>query len=225
MKKKRNVKERQVVKKDRLFLFDFDGVIVDSLDFYEESSGLCFERMGFHAIATRDDFLDLFEDNFYVALVKMGLDVSEFDRVAKQIDYKVDFSMIVPFYEMTPVLEKLTRNNILVVVSSNSRKDIDQILSRYGFAHYFDDILSADFMRSKVDKILHAMKQWNIGKENTYFVGDTVGDIKEAREARVHTIAVTWGWHSKERLTRVAPDYLVETPKDFFNIENGLLRD
>lgn len=212
------------MKKDRLFLFDFDGVIVDSLDFYEESSGLCFERMGFHAVATRDDFLDLFEDNFYAALVKKGLDVSEFDRVAKQVDHKVDFSMIVPFYEMTAVLEELAKNNILVVVSSNSRKDIDQILSRYDFAHYFDGILSADFMRSKVDKILHAMEQWNMGKEKTYFVGDTVGDIKEAREAGVHTIAVTWGWHSKERLTKADPDYLVEAPKDFFNIEDNLLR-
>lgn len=206
------------MKKERLFLFDFDGVIVDSLDFYEESSGLCFERMGFHDVTTRDDYLDLFEDNFYVALMKRGIDLSEFNRVAKQVDHTIDFSMIVPFHEVATVLEKLTRNNVLIVVSSNSRKDIDQILSRYNFDHYFDDILSADFMLSKVDKILHATKEWKIGKERTYFVGDTVGDIKEAREAGVKTVAVTWGWHSKERLKKADPDYLIEAPGDLFDI-------
>ena len=206
------------MKQKKLFLFDFDGVIVDSLAFYRESSGRCFERMGINPAATRDDYLDLFEDNFYVALTKRGIDIAEFGRVAKQVAPTVDFNIIVPFYEMAPVLEKLIIDNVILVVSSNSRKAIDQILSRHNFDQYFDDILSADFMLSKVDKIIHAMKEWEIGKERTYFIGDTVGDIREAKEAGVKTVAVTWGWHPKERLIKAAPDYLIEDPVELSQI-------
>ncbi|MGZ3648342.1 MAG: HAD family hydrolase [Syntrophales bacterium] len=49
-------------------------------------------------------------------------------------------------------------------------------------------------------------------------MGDTTGDIKEARLAGVRTVAVTWGWHSKEKLETVRPDYLIETVKDLLQI-------
>ncbi len=206
------------MKKKKLFLFDFDGVIVDSFAFYRESSGRCFEKMGINSAATRDDFLDFFEDNFYVALTKRGIDIAEFGRVAKQVGPTVDSSTIVPFYNVVPVLETLGKDNVLLVVSSNSRKAIDQILSRHNLDRYFDEILGADFMFSKVDKITHAMKEWEIGKKRTYFIGDTAGDIREATEAGVKTVAVTWGWHSKERLIKAAPDYLIEDPTELFHI-------
>jgi phosphoglycolate phosphatase len=55
-------------------------------------------------------------------------------------------------------------------------------------------------------------------KEKTFYVGDTVGDIKEARLAGVKTVAVTWGWHNKERLEMASPDYVIETPDDLLKI-------
>lgn len=62
----------------RLFLFDFDGVLVDSLGLYERSVNLCLERIGQRPIDTREEFLYLFEENFYSAIVKCGVDTAEF---------------------------------------------------------------------------------------------------------------------------------------------------
>ncbi|HEX7504171.1 MAG TPA: hypothetical protein VF336_02790, partial [Syntrophales bacterium] len=61
----------------KLFLFDFDGVLVDSLSLYEKSVNICLERIGKPLIASREEFLDLFEENFYSAIATRGVDVGE----------------------------------------------------------------------------------------------------------------------------------------------------
>jgi phosphoglycolate phosphatase len=49
---------------------------------------------------------------------------------------------------------------------------------------------------------------------HTFYVCDTAGDIREAREAGVKAVAVTWGWHPRERLERAKPDAFIEKSED-----------
>jgi len=49
-------------------------------------------------------------------------------------------------------------------------------------------------------------------------VGDTVGDVLEARAAGVGTVGVAWGWHGVERLRRVKPDRMVHAPSDLLDL-------
>jgi phosphoglycolate phosphatase len=51
-----------------------------------------------------------------------------------------------------------------------------------------------------------------------WYVGDTVGDILEAREAGVRTVGAAWGWHGPERLGRVRPDRLAHEPQDLLDL-------
>jgi len=202
----------------KLFLFDFDGVLVDSLEVYERRVKLCLEKIGKPVIKNRDDYLALFEDNFYEAIVKMGVDLVEFMNASKSIPTNDDCDQMTPFAPLFAVVTELKKDNILTVISSNVSRVINIILSRHGFNGCFRKILGADFGYSKKDKILHALKSFQMEKERTFYVGDTVGDIKEARLAGVKTVAVTWGWHSKEKLEMANPDYLIETPKVLLRI-------
>jgi phosphoglycolate phosphatase len=51
-----------------------------------------------------------------------------------------------------------------------------------------------------------------------FYIGDTLGDIHEAHEARVKSIAVTWGYHSRKELEKIKPDYIVDRPKALLNV-------
>jgi phosphoglycolate phosphatase len=150
--------------------------------------------------------------------VKKGIDLAEFMNASRSIPTNDDYDRMAPFAPIFPVLTELKKDNILTVISSNISQVIHIILSKSGFRSCFQKVLGADFGYSKEEKILHALNCFQMGKDRTFYVGDTVGDIKEGRLAGVKTIAVTWGWHSKEKLETASPDYLIETPDDLLNI-------
>ena len=105
-----------------------------------------------------------------------------------------------------------------MVISSNASKTIRKMLVHFGFDSYFEEILGVDFLVSKKEKIDHALAKYGIPPERTFYIGDTTGDVVEARAAGVRTVAVTWGWHSRERLAAAHPDFLVEKPEDLLTV-------
>jgi phosphoglycolate phosphatase len=76
-------------------------------------------------------------------------------------------------------------------------------------------------MLSKKEKILYAIKKYQVAPQDIYYIGDTTGDIKEGKEAGVKTVGVTWGWHSKEKMASAKPDYLFDTPQELLLLNEG----
>jgi len=173
--------------------------------------------MGVPIVQTREDFLDLFEDNFYEGIVKKGVDLKEFIQVSRNILGDIHYEELEPNRFLFPVLEALNRDHFLVIISSNSSGIIRKALSKYGVEGYFQEILGSDASYSKEEKIRLAMYLFGIAQKQIYYIGDTAGDIREARNAGVHAVAVTWGWHSRERITAVAPDFIADRPEDLLS--------
>jgi len=205
----------------KLFLFDFDGVLVDSLDVYARAIQWCLERIGTPIVKSKADYLALFEDNFYQALQDRGIDLEAFAKALALYteqaggDYYGD---VRPYPFMPPILDALSRDHALGIISSNSHAAIEKIFARHEYNGCFQAILGADFAFSKKDKILHALELFRMERRQAYYIGDTAGDIKEGRMAGVITVAVTWGWHPKEKLAAANPDYLIDTPQDLLSL-------
>jgi phosphoglycolate phosphatase len=210
------------VKDRKLFLFDFDGVLANSLDIYAEAVARCLERIGTPILKTREDYLALFEGNFYESMAARGVDLAAFAQAAKEILPGLDYGAMKPFDGLIPVLDSLQKDHLLAVISSNGSRIIRRMLERFGFDPYFEEILGSDFLFSKKEKIDHALAKYGIPPERAFYIGDTTGDIVEARAAGVRTVAVTWGWHSRERLAAAHPDFLVDRPEDLLRMGSGL---
>ena len=199
----------------KLFLFDFDGVLVDSLDVYIRATRWCLEQIGMPIVNSTADYLALFEDNFYEALQNRGINLDAFAQASALYtelqggDYYGDVRSF-PF--MPPILEALSKDHLLGIISSNSNSAIERIFSRNEYKNFFQATLGADFSLSKKDKIIHALERFQMKRNDTYYIGDTVGDIKEGRLAGIVTVAVTWGWHTREKLVAANPDYVIESP-------------
>lgn len=203
----------------KLLLFDFDGVLVDSIDVYEKTVTDCLENIHQPLTRGREEFLELFEGNFYESLVQKGVDLDKFMTASVDILAGVNYAAMKPFDAIRPVLRKLAKNHPLIVISSNDTPTIAEALRLYDFEGIFQEILGSDFMFSKKDKILHVIKKYNVTFSDIYYIGDTTGDMKEGRAAGVKTVGVTWGWHSKEKMAAVQPDYLFDKPEDLLKLD------
>lgn len=202
----------------KLLLFDFDGVLVDSLDVYEKTVTDCLQQIGQPLTRGRAEFLELFEGNFYESLAQKGVNMDKFFAASVDILSKVNYAEMTPFGAIRPVLRELKKNHPMIVISSNDTPTIVEALRLYDFNGIFSEVLGSDFMLSKKDKILHVISQYKVTLQDIYYIGDTTGDIKEGKQAGVKTVGVTWGWHSKEKMAASRPDYLFDQPEDLLKL-------
>jgi phosphoglycolate phosphatase len=101
------------------------------------------------------------------------------------------------------------------IILASTKADIyaERILQYFNIRAYFDYLSCAAFDGSRIDKgeiIAHALDETGIsGKRQAVMVGDRRFDIDGAKNNRIASIAVTYGFGSKEELHKARPDYIV----------------
>ena len=58
------------------------------------------------------------------------------------------------------------------------------------------------------------LEKYGIQPNDCVFITDTLGDMREAKAAGVGAIGVSWGFHSRETLSKDEPLRIVESPQD-----------
>ncbi len=206
-------------RKVKYILFDYDGVIADSLPSvhttYKQLSKM------FHFSYPHRHSKDIHESNWRIFLGTLGLKDKEtvealeleFHKLQKQMQEEVGLCR-----GIAKVIQELRRQGYALAICSGNYKDIiNDRLKKKGIRKYFKAVLDyrdAEY-RTKPDPILldKAMKLLHAKPENTIYIGDMDGDILAARNANLYkVIAVTWGFHSQKRLK--GADAVVHTPKD-----------
>ena len=199
----------------KLVLFDFDGVLVDTLNIYHTISSEVNPDLSI------EEYKTFFEGNIYDSLRKDGNKTNRHPNFQERVqDYIRE--MVIPIL-LKDILINLSQNYILFIVSSTPSSDLKQILQRENSLEYFTGILGSDVHTSKVVKNKMILEKYGVSPENAVFITDTLGDIKEARQCGIESIAVTWGFHDRERLEKGNPSHIIDNPEDLIQaIENML---
>ena len=194
-----------------LVMFDYDGVIVDSFeqvcsDFIKACSayGFAIDEEGFNC---------LHDDNCYKAMKEQyGLSEGVIDAILQEYEEIAKKNLNLRVFEgMREAIKKIAEKHTVVVITSNISANVREVLHNNGITE-FEDVVGAEKEKSKIKKIRRAMEMYP--SDISYYIGDTAGDMIEGREAGAKTIAVTWGWHSADRLKKTEPDYLINTPEE-----------
>ncbi|MDP9260750.1 MAG: HAD-IA family hydrolase [Actinomycetota bacterium] len=106
----------------------------------------------------------------------------------------------------------------LGVVTAKRRSTVELAFARVPIAHLFETVVGGDeTQKHKPDPepLLLAAERMNARPDETAYVGDSPFDIRAAKAAGMHAIAVTWGRiHDRERLEREEPDAIVDTAEE-----------
>jgi len=202
----------------QLIMLDFDGVLVDSLDVTCDAAVRALDEHGFHHLASREAVLSFVDANWYDGLSQAGVppDVSCAIDEAVSRALHVHAEALRPVHGIRSAIEALGRQHTVLIVTSNYTSVVEGFLRRYDVTGV-SAVMCAEEETSKVRKIERAVSL-HAHSGTGWYVGDTVGDIIEARLAGVRSIAATWGWHSAERLLAVSPDYVAHTPSRLVQI-------
>ncbi|MFA6391650.1 MAG: HAD-IA family hydrolase [Patescibacteria group bacterium] len=208
--------------KDRLFLFDFDGVIVDSLKEATDAIGIFLSSFDIKK-PTIDEVRRMYHKNIFDSFRELGVPDDGYPKLYSIIkERSVQYNSRIPLYEGANDLLSALKDETIYIVSSSSTRAMKKYLKKYNLLGHFKEILGAENGTSKVEKISKILAKENPDLERTYFVTDTTGDIKEGKKAGVKTIAVGWGYHFPEDLQAENPDYLFLTMEDFIKAIPGL---
>lgn len=208
-----------------LIAFDYDGVIVDSLDQNLLVAGQACQHLGLKSFPTHDDIEQLENMSFEDLGRQIGVPETRlkdytsfvFRRLAQAANPLFIFEGI------SDLLLQLGKQHTLVIVTTNTQQVVERFLIKHGLEKCFVKIIGDEWQGSKHEKIIRVAQQYDFAKDLVYLVGDTISDIREARLAGVNSIAVTWGYQSRTKLLERSPDYIVETPQDILDIFEAMI--
>lgn len=200
-----------------VLMFDYDGVLVDSLEYFVDAFIDACRSHGHEQVTDREAFLGLFDTNLYDGMEAAGIPRTAIDPILKTMGESLagrDGGYV--FYPGIPeTLHALSAHAEIYVISSNLTAIVANYLARHGIS-CVRAVLGGDFDTSKVRKIRSVMAQHPGCR--CYYVGDTRGDMIEARKAGALSVAAAWGWHGRDRLQMANPDRLLHAPSELLSL-------
>ncbi len=119
---------------------------------------------------------------------------------------------------MKILIRELDANYLLAIVSASEYSTISDFLETQNIRNSFVGILGGNSNGEKAAKIAQLLREYEIAPQYTIMITDTTGDVREARECSVQSIAVTWGFHDRERLRRAEPAFYVDTVQELEHV-------
>jgi phosphoglycolate phosphatase-like HAD superfamily hydrolase len=172
----------------KMIVFDLDGTLVDTRTFVIRSLNDCAHTFDYKKL-NEVDVRRLRNTRSIHFLKALGIPLLSglrlIRRIKKMLSREIANMSFVPGMREA-LLTLKSQNYILGVATSNSLKNMRLFFDKYE-GKYFD------------------FKEAN---------GDETRDIIAAKKAGVHVIAVTWGFNSKDILSTLEPDCIVDSPEE-----------
>jgi phosphoglycolate phosphatase-like HAD superfamily hydrolase len=205
---------------DRILIFDFDGVLADSLGPMLFYAGQVCQELGYPCTPTKKDLEILDRMEFSEFGRQLGIPEGKIEtfvtRNFELFSRREEPLAITPGIES--VIRELSQIAILEVITGNSHKVVGKFLDTYRLPNEFQTILGGEDDGNRVEKILQVISLNGGSKDEVYMIGDAVSDVRAARETGIKSIATAWGHQSKEKLLTENPDFLVDRPDDLLTL-------
>lgn len=205
--------------KYKCIIFDFDGTLANSENVIFYAYNVLARKYGYKEI-TREYVEEL--KHLHIHNVAKDLEIpylKVFPLIKKgQKIVKEHSSLMNPYEEnLKDILENLKDMvSYMGIISSNTKKNIKSFLKEEKI-DTMDFIVSSPLF-SKENKIKKIMKKFELEPQDILYVGDETRDIEACKKAKVDVASVTWGYNTKELLSKENPTYFIDALEDLFKV-------
>jgi phosphoglycolate phosphatase len=200
-----------------LVIFDWDGTLMDSTARIVDCMRRAFRELG-HAAPNSEDIRELIglELSHTVATLAGGASAAQVAALAARYRLAYASSAGVSsclFADVRPTLTALRSAGCrLAVATGKSRRGLQRAFDDTGVTHLFDASRCGDECAAKpaphmVESILAELE---VPASAALVVGDTEYDLAMAQAAGVAAAAVSYGAHSRARLSAMRPRFILD---------------
>lgn len=210
-------------------IFDLDGTVLDTLEDLFCSVNYALEKCGY-PLRTIDEVRS-FVGNGIGKLMERSApegtdskDIEKFHKVftAHYKEHCADKTQ--PYEGIIELLKKIRKKGVKTAVVSNKADYAVKSLCSDYFPELFDIAVGErEGIRRKPypDSVIEVMDKIGADRARTVYIGDSDVDIDTAKNAGVDSIAVTWGFRSKDFLQKHGADVMAENAQELFNVLIG----
>gem|GEM_PF-6853953 len=195
--------------KQQTIFFDFDGTLLNSFSLYFKTT------KHLNPDIDEETYRDIFTlENFAESPHLDTQNINVFFDLIEKHAHLYDL-----FPGVAKTLHELKKNYNLVIITACPKHIVRYQLGRFKLP-YIDKVYGLEKPGTKADKIMHYCSKHDLDVSKSYFVTDTAGDLKQVSTTQISTIAVTYGFNSRDQLITQRPDNIIDTFQDLINIIN-----
>jgi phosphoglycolate phosphatase len=204
--------------KPKNLIFDFDGTLADSLQLYLDI--LYRGRTSSPSPVTEEQLLRLKQ----TPLLRMvgQLDVPRFSRMhllwARWRHLPKRIGEIEPFTDIPKVVSTLHKEgHRLFILSSNFEKNVQAFLRFHKLDKYFSGVYHTNVFIKKRGLVKLAVSE-HLERQDTYYIANEPLDMRAAREAGMHGVAVLWSGQAPSAMSAEHPNATAKEPVDLLKL-------
>ena len=206
-------------------IFDFDGTIADTLGAIVRITNRLAPEYGYPPTTPK-------KLKYYQSLsTQEMLKQSELPlfrlpfllrRVRKEMAVEISSVPVAP--ELLPALKDLlNQNHRLMIMSSNSRRNIEGFLALNEMTDLFESVQGGVGLLSKARSLRRIIQKGDIDFSQVIYVGDETRDIDASKQVGILVAAVTWGFSSRDALAAQDPAFLIDHPRQLVGAAQTLV--
>ena len=143
-------------------------------------------------------------------------------RVRKEMATEINSVPIAP--NLVPTLrDLLAHNHRLMIMSSNSRQNIEGFLALHNIENVFESVQGGVGLLSKARALKRIVQKGDLDFSQVIYVGDETRDIDASKQTGILVAAVTWGFSSRDALADQKPAFLIDHPRQLLGAAQTLV--
>ncbi len=206
----------------KLIIYDLDGTLIDSSKDISNSINWMLNELGFASLP--EPLIRNHVGSGVVYLIKNVLnevspDFLKQDGILEKAtklyrgrysDHLLDETKLYPH---VPAVLDFFKNRKQAVLTNKTEDFSRRILKGLQVDQFFFDVVGGDRTPSKKpapDSVLKLIEAAGVRAGETVLIGDSTIDVQTAKNAAVHSVAVTYGFNSRREIELCQPDRILD---------------